>query len=109
MAQAIDHALQTIARVMRANTRESDLVARVGGDEFCILFSGETGAAIEEVIERIRSGLAARDQSAFAFELAVSVGALEFDPARPARSRTCSLRPTGRCTPRSSRALGRPS
>jgi diguanylate cyclase (GGDEF)-like protein/PAS domain S-box-containing protein len=78
-----DHALQTVARVMREVTRESDLIARIGGDEFCILFSGDTGAAVDAMVERITSGLKAVQTPPFAFELAVSVGALEFDPRTP--------------------------
>jgi diguanylate cyclase (GGDEF)-like protein/PAS domain S-box-containing protein len=78
-----DHALRNVAQVMREVTREADLVARIGGDEFCILFTGDTGSAVDAVLERITAGLAAREAGPFAFELAASVGVLQLDPRTP--------------------------
>ena len=38
-----DEALRTVADVMRASIRESDVVGRIGGDEFVILAEDDTG------------------------------------------------------------------
>lgn len=35
-----DHVLQTVARIMIEETRDSDTIARVGGDEFVLIFDG---------------------------------------------------------------------
>jgi diguanylate cyclase (GGDEF)-like protein len=35
-----DHVLRTVAAILDAETRKSDLVARVGGDEFVLVFQG---------------------------------------------------------------------
>lgn len=49
-----DHVLQEVARIMVGETRAVDTVARVGGDEFVILFDGLTGRkALERVAQRI--------------------------------------------------------
>jgi len=49
-----DHVLQNVARIMVEETRDDDTVARVGGDEFVILFDGLTEcAALSRVAERI--------------------------------------------------------
>jgi len=47
-----DHVLQHVARVLVAETREADTVARVGGDEFVILAPAITDAEILEALGR---------------------------------------------------------
>ncbi len=79
-----DEALQAVAGVIRKATRDSDVAARVGGDEFCILLAGKDGAAVEPLAERIRAALhAAHGEGSLAFELSVSVGVLHVDPRTP--------------------------
>jgi diguanylate cyclase (GGDEF)-like protein len=49
-----DYVLQNVARIMVEETREEDTVARVGGDEFVILFDGLTArSALSRVAARI--------------------------------------------------------
>jgi diguanylate cyclase (GGDEF)-like protein len=45
-----DHVLQQVARIMVEETRAEDCVARVGGDEFVLLFDGLTD---HETLERV--------------------------------------------------------
>jgi diguanylate cyclase (GGDEF)-like protein len=52
-----NRAIQQVAGVLRENLRESDAVARFGGDEFVLLLSGTNRQGAGEVIERIRRRL----------------------------------------------------
>lgn len=53
-----DHVLQELARVMKNQSRESDIVCRYGGEEFTVLlpFTAITGAAV--LAERVRAAIA---------------------------------------------------
>ncbi|WP_394846453.1 diguanylate cyclase [Pendulispora brunnea] len=63
--QAGDQALAGVARVLKSNVRETDFVARYGGDEFCILFTDVSEEAAVALTERLRQCIAAiREPSA---------------------------------------------
>jgi len=49
-----DHILQAIAATLRGNSRDMDLVARFGGDEFVILLPDADAARAHQVAERVR-------------------------------------------------------
>jgi diguanylate cyclase (GGDEF)-like protein len=53
-----DHALQQLARCLRRATREGDLVARIGGDEFALMLPETSAGEARAIGERIRSELA---------------------------------------------------
>lgn len=48
-----DEALKALARVFAENSRKLDTVARIGGDEFALLFPSTDGKTCETLIERI--------------------------------------------------------
>ncbi len=53
-----DHVLIEVGRMLRASVRDSDLVTRVGGDEFIILLAGITQPGpVEELGARIRENV----------------------------------------------------
>lgn len=79
-----DRALTDVARLLEANLRESDFIARIGGDEFCVLMSGGTEDQDRRAIARIEG--AVKDHNAAAgrpYELSLSIGLGRFDPAAP--------------------------
>src|SRR5207237_3231974 len=54
-----DEALRQAAQLLRETFREADLVARIGGDEFCVLLPGRAGEA-KAGIDRLRDALDTR-------------------------------------------------
>ncbi len=56
-----DRALQAVAATLRANTRVSDTLARVGGEEFVVLMPGTSAAEATAAGERLRQAVAALD------------------------------------------------
>lgn len=55
--EAGDRALQTFAAVVSQNVRGADVVGRLGGDEFIIIYPELSVAAAIEAIERLRAAL----------------------------------------------------
>jgi diguanylate cyclase (GGDEF)-like protein len=79
-----DTLIAEAAVVLRTTFRASDLPARMGGDEFCVLLRGDSARSAERAVERLQQ--AVRDANAEpgrAFELSLSVGIARFDPDRP--------------------------
>jgi diguanylate cyclase (GGDEF)-like protein/PAS domain S-box-containing protein len=54
-----DCALQTFAEVARRAVRRDDYLARVGGEEFAILFEGLSARDAQEICERVRAQISA--------------------------------------------------
>ncbi|WP_344182745.1 GGDEF domain-containing protein [Kribbella lupini] len=54
-----DRALRAVGESVRAEVRQGDLVARVGGDELAVLLPGASELEVLEVAERIRDRLSA--------------------------------------------------
>jgi diguanylate cyclase (GGDEF)-like protein len=51
--QAGDRILQATARILRANTRETDLIARYGGEEFVVVLPATDADTAHGICERI--------------------------------------------------------
>ena len=74
-----DLALIEFARTFEATFRESDIVARFGGDEFVTLLTQASSA--DGAASRVRDALASESNTASAsLGLSVSIGTAEFDP-----------------------------
>lgn len=78
-----DQALINLANVLKKTFRESDIIARIGGDEFVVL-SESTDEKGEIVLTRLYENI--RDYNAKVsqdYKLSISVGAAQFDPEYP--------------------------
>jgi diguanylate cyclase (GGDEF)-like protein len=72
--QTGDLLLVELAGLLKANCRESDVVARYGGDEFVVLMSETDATGAEAVARKIAAAIAARNAAARPPRLSVSVG-----------------------------------
>jgi len=78
-----DQALIDLANILKKTFRESDVVARIGGDEFVVLLESadEKGEAVlTRLYENIRNYNA---EGARRYTLSISVGTTQFDPEYP--------------------------
>jgi diguanylate cyclase (GGDEF)-like protein len=76
-----DAALIEFAEVLQETFRESDIIARMGGDEFVVLAMESSGATEETLRERLVERLNARNKSGVhTYPLSVSMGVARFDP-----------------------------
>ena len=79
-----DRALAELSAILRQTVRESDILARLSGDEFCVLLTGATQAQGEGFLLRLQQGIDRRNSSAdLPFRLAFSVGLVPFEPDVP--------------------------
>ncbi|MEX0753758.1 MAG: diguanylate cyclase response regulator [Actinomycetota bacterium] len=69
------------AEVLRNATRDSDLAARLSGDAFCVLLTGDAAGAEAAVLSRVVEGLAVRNAAARRpYDLSVSIGSARYQP-----------------------------
>jgi diguanylate cyclase (GGDEF)-like protein len=79
-----DRMLCETAEVLSEQLRSSDLLARIGGDEFCVLLSRDTAMDGQVALDRIDQAIAERNRLPDRrYDLGISVGASIFDPAHP--------------------------
>jgi diguanylate cyclase (GGDEF)-like protein/PAS domain S-box-containing protein len=82
-----DQSLIDTAAILKATYRESDVIARIGGDEFAVIPVGTAGDNIENIVGRLQKNIenhnAARNRS---YTLSMSSGISCFNPEEP-----CSL------------------
>ena len=72
-----DTALITAAAILRATVRETDIVARIGGDEFAAVLVGVTAVEAEELCERVRRAAYASTPGEHPLTVSIGVAALE--------------------------------
>jgi diguanylate cyclase (GGDEF)-like protein/PAS domain S-box-containing protein len=78
-----DQALVDAAHVLHRTFRDSDVIARVGGDEFAILAIETDGHSLDSIRARLDAALRmANSDRERAFELSISIGAAAYDHAR---------------------------
>lgn len=76
-----DFALQEVAGVLKETFRESDIVARVGGDEFATLAIEAEEQNTQRIADRLQSRLdESNTRGDYKYALSVSMGTARFDP-----------------------------
>ncbi|MBC7238537.1 MAG: diguanylate cyclase, partial [Chloroflexi bacterium] len=81
-----DELLQRAARILQGSVRGSDVVARVGGDEFALILPETDRKAAEKAVRRIMDAVEMDNAQHPDLPLSVSVGAATAeDPSRPLR------------------------
>ena len=72
------------AELLKATYRTSDVVSRIGGDEFAVIPVGTAGDAVPLIVGRFQRNLDAFNARAeLPYRLSVSVGVIMYDPLRP--------------------------
>ena len=76
-----DRALVAFANILHQTLRESDLVARIGGDEFAALLLNTPQSAAIEVMARLQKSLDEYNQQQIhGYKIDFSFGVVDFDP-----------------------------
>ncbi|MGQ9731500.1 MAG: diguanylate cyclase [Candidatus Zipacnadales bacterium] len=79
-----DHALIETARLLRSTFRESDIIARFGGDEFAVLMLDCPSHKAEALVARLKEKLSLRNaELGRRYTLSISVGLAAYNPAEP--------------------------
>jgi diguanylate cyclase (GGDEF)-like protein/PAS domain S-box-containing protein len=82
-----DLALIETANLLKENYRDSDIIARIGGDEFVVIPVGTAGDDVESITARFEDALNAHNEIKNRnYKLSSSVGIAYYDPLNP-----CSL------------------
>jgi diguanylate cyclase (GGDEF)-like protein len=75
-----DQALEATAKLLKSCLRNSDFIARYGGDEFCIILDTSNREDLESVIERINECLEKYNKTAsHTYKLSFSMGYAVYD------------------------------
>ncbi len=78
-----DRALRSFGHLLKQTFRESDVIGRIGGDEFAVLVTNADRAAQEAALDRLEQAVIGHNREASrGYDLRYSVGAVEFDPSR---------------------------
>jgi diguanylate cyclase (GGDEF)-like protein len=82
-----DQALIDVATILKDTFRSSDIIARMGGDEFAILAIDTTGIYPEIIMSRLQNQIDTHNKSGNRrYKISISMGTAYYDP-----DNTCSL------------------
>jgi diguanylate cyclase (GGDEF)-like protein len=77
-----DDALRQVAQLLEEEVRQSDTVARMGGDEFAILLPGCSLRRAQSIAEKVRSAIEMwrLERRGKVFRIGASIGIVELTP-----------------------------
>lgn len=75
-----DAALKCTAEALETTCRDSDIIARFGGDEFAVLAIEASGQSEATIRERLTEFLSSASRQESDYKFSVSLGAARFDP-----------------------------
>jgi len=80
-----DHALVDSANILRKSFRDSDIMGRMGGDEFAVLITDGSEADIEKIaVAHFQQNLKIHnEQAGRSYALSLSMGFAHYDPGSP--------------------------
>ena len=79
-----DRLITSTAKIIKDSFRASDIVARIGGDEFAILAFEATIDSSENIMQHINKNLKIYNESKInKFEISLSIGISQYDPDLP--------------------------
>jgi len=77
-----DTAISMLAAVLKRTLRETDIIGRIGGDEFVIFSTVKKGDDAQDICTRIRKNLDDyNNKELHPYKLSVSIGSIELDEA----------------------------
>ncbi len=81
-----DKALINSAKILKKAFRETDIIARIGGDEFMVLAIDASEDNVQVIEQRLAEGLKIfNGQEGLLYKLSLSTGIVFFDPKHPLR------------------------
>jgi diguanylate cyclase (GGDEF)-like protein len=81
-----DQALREVARLLISTFRESDVIARIGGDEFAVLAFAATESVAKSFVRRLQNMVDALNGApGRKYKLTISLGLAHYDPHAPKR------------------------
>lgn len=82
--KAGDRAMRDIAEILNHTFRSSDLIARIGGDEFAILGIEESAANFDKMKERLQQSIVSHQgKTERPYRLSLSIGIVRHTPEQP--------------------------
>jgi diguanylate cyclase (GGDEF)-like protein len=79
-----DMVLIETAKILRGTFRQSDIIARIGGDEFTAVLIGTTEAYAETIISRLRKNIdILNEKITQGYKFSISTGIACYDPESP--------------------------
>lgn len=79
-----DLALIEAADILKETFRESDIIARIGGDEFAVLTIETSNSNVENIIRRLQKVIDKHNaQEKHSFKISISLGVAKYNPKSP--------------------------